>query len=108
MPIPPLSDEQLRQAREAAAAARSRRAEIKDRLRSGEVTLAEVIQLAETDDVVARTKVVDALKCLPRVGEKRAAEVMERLDIAANRRLRGLGPHQIANLRTEFAPRTKA
>lgn len=108
MPIPPLSDEQLRQAREAAAAARSRRAEIKERLRSGALSLSEVIDLADTDDVVARTKVVDALKCLPRVGEKRAAEVMERLDIAANRRLRGLGPHQIANLRAEFAPKPKS
>lgn len=107
MPIPPLSDEQLRQARQAATTARRRRAEVKDQLRAGELTLSEVIELAESDDVVAHTKVVDVLKCLPRVGEKRAAEVMARLEIAANRRLRGLGPHQIASLRQEFLPRQK-
>lgn len=107
MPIPPLSDEQLRQAREAATAARRRRAEVKQNLRAGRLTLIEVIELAESDDVVAHTKVVDVLKCLPRVGDKRAAEVMARLDIAANRRLRGLGPHQIKALSSEFAPKVK-
>ncbi|HHV22805.1 MAG TPA: 30S ribosomal protein S13 [Propionibacterium sp.] len=105
MPIPPLSDEQLRQARAAATVARRRRANVKASLRAGQLTLSEVIELAESDDVVAHTKVVDVLKCLPRVGEKRAAEVMSRLDIASNRRLRGLGPHQIASLRAEFAPK---
>lgn len=107
MPIPPLSDEQLRQARAAATAARRRRAEVKEDLRIGRLTLSEVIELAESDDVVAHTKVVDVLKCLPRVGDKRAAEVMTRLDIAANRRLRGLGPHQISALRAEFASKQR-
>jgi len=57
---------------------------------------------AAEDDVLAHVKVVDLLKALPRVGEKRAAEIMERLDIAPNRRIRGLGRHQIAGLRAEF------
>jgi hypothetical protein len=29
--------------------------------------------------------------------------VMERLDIATNRRLRGLGRHQVAGLKAEFS-----
>ena len=57
---------------------------------------------AANDDVLAHVKVVDLLKSLPRVGEKRAAAVMERLDIAPNRRIRGLGRHQIAGLKAEF------
>ena len=100
--VPPLSEEQLQAARRAATAARRRRAEVKARLRTGELSLAAAIELAGADDVVAHTKVVDVLRALPRVGEKRATEVMHRLDIAANRRLRGLGPHQIAGLRAEF------
>jgi hypothetical protein len=100
--IPPLSDEQRQQARSAATQARRRRAEVKQALRSGERTLAEVLELAEQDDVVAHTKVVDVLKALPRVGAVRAARVMERLDIAPNRRLRGLGKHQSAALVAEF------
>ena len=106
MTIPPLSDEQRQQARNAATQARRHRAEIKQALRSGERSLAEVLALAEQDDVVAHTKVIDVLKALPRVGAVRAAKVMERLDIAANRRLRGLGKHQTAALVAEFSART--
>ena len=105
MTIPRLSDEQRQQARNAATQARRRRAEIKQALRSGERSLAEVLALAEQDDVVAHTKVIDVLKALPRVGAVRAAKVMERLDIAANRRLRGLGKHQTAALVAEFSAR---
>ena len=106
MTIPPLSDEQRQQARNAATQARRRRAEIKQALRSGDRSLAEVLALAEQDDVVAHTKVIDVLKALPRVGAVRAAKVMERLDIAANRRLRGLGKHQTAALVAEFSGRS--
>jgi hypothetical protein len=97
-----LSDEQRQQARQAATEARRRRAEIKQALREGRRTLAEVLEQAEQDDVIAHTKVVDVLKSLPRVGTVRASRVMERLDIAANRRLRGLGKHQTAALIAEF------
>lgn len=108
MTIPPLSNEQRLEARHAATEARRRRAEVKQRLRTGELTLAEVLDLAETDDVVAHTKVVDALKALPRVGAVRAEKIMTRLDIAPNRRLRGLGKHQVAALVEEFGRRSAA
>ncbi|GAB3623152.1 integration host factor, actinobacterial type [Mariniluteicoccus endophyticus] len=103
MTIPPLSDEQLQAARQAATRARRRRAEVKAQLRTGELTFAQVMEVAAIDDVVAHIKVVDVLKTMPRVGEKRAVDLMERLDIAQNRRLRGLGPHQIRGLMDEFA-----
>ena len=106
MTIPPLSDEQRQQARHAATEARRRRAEIKQTLRSGERNLAEVLDLAENDDVIAHAKVVDVLKALPRVGAVRATKVMQRLDIASNRRLRGLGKHQTAALIAEFSDRS--
>ncbi len=103
MGIPPLSDEQRQQARHAATEARRRRAEVKQALRTGDRSLAEVLEAAEHDDVVAHTKVVDVLKSLPRVGAVRAGKVMARLEIAPNRRLRGLGKHQTAALVAEFA-----
>ncbi len=106
MTIPPLSDEQRQQARHAATEARRRRAEVKQHLRTGERTLADVLEQAENDDVIAHAKVIDVLKALPRVGSVRAGKVMGRLDIAANRRLRGLGKHQTAALIAEFSPRT--
>ena len=106
MTIPPLSDEQRQQARNAATEARRRRADVKQSLRTGDSTLAEVLALAEKDEVVAHAKVIDVLKSLPRVGVVRAGKVMERLDIAANRRLRGLGKHQTAALIAEFAAKS--
>ena len=105
MSIPPLSDEQRQHARTAATEARRRRAEMKQQLRSGELTIAEVLEIAESDQVIAHAKVVDVLKALPRVGAIRAGETMERFEIAPNRRLRGLGKHQITALIGEFAPR---
>jgi len=101
--IPPLSEEQLRQARSAATAARRRRADVKARLRDGSMNLAQALELAESDDVVAHTKVFDVLRSLPRVGERRARAAMARHEIAENRRLRGLGRHQVAGLKTEFS-----
>jgi hypothetical protein len=100
--IPPLSDEQRSQARNAATEARRRRAEVKQTLRTGERSLADVLAQADSDDVIAHAKVFDVLKSLPRVGAVRAGRVMERLDIAPNRRLRGLGRHQVAALVAEF------
>lgn len=103
MPIPSLTEEQLEQARSAASAARRRRAQIKQQLRDGSLSLANVLDLAETDETVARASVYDVLRSIPRVGERRARELMERHDIAGNRRLRGLGRHQIAGLKAEFS-----
>jgi hypothetical protein len=79
---------------------------MKRALRSGERSLAQVLDLAEYDDVIAHAKVIDVLKALPRVGTVRAGKVMQRLDIAANRRLRGLGKHQTAALIAEFSDRS--
>ena len=103
MSIPQLSAEQLRAAREAAANARRARADLKQQVRQRELTLGAAIDVAVADEVLAHVKVLDLLKCVPRVGEKRAAEVMARLDIASNRRIRGLGRHQVAGLKAEFS-----
>lgn len=106
MAIPTLTPEQLEAARSAATTARRARADLKARVRSGALSLGDAIDEALADEVLAHTKVADLLKALPRVGEKRAHDVMERLDIAANRRIRGLGRHQIAGLKEQFAPLT--
>ncbi len=105
MAIPQLTTEQLKAARAAATEARRSRAALKARVRSGELTLAQALDVANEDEVLAHVKVIDLLKALPRVGDKRATLVMERYDIAANRRIRGLGRHQLAGLKAEFGER---
>ena len=102
MTIPQLTTEQLEAARAAATEARRRRADLKSKVRTGEISLSQALDVAATDDVLAHVKVVDLLKALPRVGEKRAGVVMTRLDIAPNRRIRGLGRRQVERLQDLF------
>ena len=103
MAIPQLSTEQLQAARAAATEARRARAALKDQVKSGDLTLSEALTKASADETLSRVKVVDLLRSLPRVGVTRSAEIMENLDIAANRRIRGLGRHQVERLKEMFS-----
>ena len=101
--LPPMSDEQRAEALAKAAAARRQRAEIKALLKTGSLTLDEVFERAETDDIVAGTKVYPLLASMPRMGKVKAMRLMEELQIAENRKIRGLGSRQRENLLNEFA-----
>lgn len=101
--LPPMSDEQRAQALEKAGAARRQRAEIKALLKTGSLTLAEVFERAETDDIVAGTKVYPLLASMPRMGKIKATRLMEDLGIPDNRKIRGLGSRQRENLLNSFA-----
>ncbi len=101
--LPPMSDEQRTLALEKAAAARRQRAEIKALLKTGSLTLAEVFDKAETDDIVAGTKVYPLLASMPRMGKIKATRLMEELGIPDNRKIRGLGSRQRENLLAAFA-----
>jgi hypothetical protein len=95
---PKLTDEQRRAALAKAAAARRARAEIKELLRTGSLDLAEVLERAETDDIVAGIKVNSLLTALPGMGKIKTKRLMEEHGIAENRRIRGLGSRQRAAL----------
>lgn len=102
MAIPQLSSAQLEAAREAATQARRARAELKDQVKTGTVSFTEALNKAVGDDTLSRIKVVDLLRAMPRVGITRASEIMENLQIAPNRRIRGLGRHQVDRLNELF------
>jgi hypothetical protein len=103
MPLPTLTPEQRQQALEKAAEARRKRAELKAQLKSGNVSLASVLNRANNDDTVGKMKVASVLESLPGVGKVRARKLMERLDISASRRVRGLGSKQKDALLAEFS-----
>ncbi len=104
MAAPPvLTDAQRKAALEKAAEARRVRAELKERLKMGSVTLDEVLELASTDEIVGKTKVLAVLESLPGVGKVKARRLMEEIGIAESRRLRGLGDQQRAALLKSFA-----
>jgi transposase len=102
VPLPSLSPEQRAAALEKAAEIRKARAELKEQLKKGETTLAEVLNRAESDDVVGKLKVSAVLQALPGIGKIRATQIMEKLKIADSRRLRGLGDQQRKALLGEF------
>lgn len=103
MPLPKLTDEQRWEALAKAAEARRVRAEIKELLKTGTFTFAEVLDRAETDDIVAGTKVNAVIVSLPGVGKVKGKRLMEELGIASNRRLRGLGSRQRTALLDRFS-----
>jgi hypothetical protein len=100
MPPPELDPAQRRAALEQAAVARRTRAEVKARLKAGELSLAQV--LASDDEAVRNLRVSELLAALPRMGPRTAATRMERLDIAPSRRVRGLGARQRQRLLAAF------
>ncbi len=102
MALPPLTAEQRAAALEKAAQARKERAEVKNRLKHGGTTLAQILKEGQTDDIIGKMKVSSLLESLPGVGKVRARQIMERLNIADSRRVRGLGTNQRAALEREF------
>lgn len=103
MPLPPpLTQEQRRKALEKAAIARRKRAELKEQLKSGRMSLKELLERT-ADDIVGKMKVSNVLESLPGVGRVRARKMMEKLDISESRRMRGLGQKQKENLLAEFS-----
>jgi transposase len=101
--LPQLTEEQRAAALEKAAAARRVRAELKERLKRGGTNLTDVLKAAESDEILGKMKVSALLEALPGVGKVRAAQIMERLEIAPSRRLRGLGDRQRKALLAEFS-----
>jgi hypothetical protein len=101
MPLPTLTPEQRQQALEKAAEARRKRAELKSQLKSGNMSLATVLG-QESNETVGKMKVSSVLESMPGVGKVRARKIMEKLDISASRRVRGLGSKQKDALLAEF------
>jgi hypothetical protein len=95
MATPPvLSAEQRNAALAKAAAVRIARSELKEKLKAGAMTLEDVFAAGDSDDVVAKLKVLTMLESLPGLGKVKARRVMDEVGIADTRRVKGLGPQQ--------------
>jgi hypothetical protein len=99
MALPALTDEQRKEALAKAAQARQERAMMLAQLKAGQISFREVLQRVDDENViVCKTKVLAAVKALPGIGEVRARQLLEKAEIAENRRLGGLGQRQRATL----------
>lgn len=96
-----LSDEDRRAALAKAAAVRRERAEIRERLKAGDLSMADLLSRTD-EDVIGKMKVLSALEALPGVGKVKARRTLERIEISERRRLRGLGGRQRRRLIEEF------
>ena len=97
MAIPVLTAEDRAAALEKAKAARIARAQVREELKTGKKTLAQVIDM-KNDPVIGRMKVSTLIETLPGYGKAKAQKIMNELQIAESRRLRGLGERQQAAL----------
>jgi hypothetical protein len=95
MPLPPaLSADQRQAALEKAAAVRKQRAELKDRLKMGTVSLKELLDQGQKDEVVGKMKVLAVLESLPGLGKVKARRALDEVGISETRRVQGLGEQQ--------------
>ncbi len=95
MPQPPvLTPEQRQQALAKAAQARRQRAEVKEKLKMGRMTLQALLAEADKDETLGKMKVLSVLESLPGLGKVKARRLMETVGISESRRLQGLGTNQ--------------
>jgi hypothetical protein len=103
MPLPPaLTDEQRQAALKKAAEARRIRAERKEKLKMGSLTLSQLLDESGRDKFVGKMKVLSVLESLPGVGKVKARRLMDEIGISESRRLKGLGDQQRAALLETF------
>ncbi len=93
MALPNLSEADRQAVLKKAAEARQKRAELREKIKKGEMSFADVMSKSD-DPVVARMKVSALLESLPGFGKAKAAKVMEDLGISESRRVQGLGARQ--------------
>lgn len=87
--LPGMTREQRIAALEKAKQARLLRADTKHKLSTGEISIKELILSQEKS--IRKMKLIDALKCLPKIGQIKAEKIMNELNIPTNKRIGGLG-----------------
>ena len=102
MSIPKLSAEQRANALQKAQQMRTERMILRQELKTGRNTLAEVLSRAEKPRVGKR-RVKTGLERVPQLGKITAAKLMAEIGIDEVRRVQGLGSRQKADLLQRFA-----
>ncbi|MGB9866757.1 MAG: integration host factor, actinobacterial type [Bacillota bacterium] len=101
MALPVLSLDEKKEALQKAQEMRKKRSELRNALKKGEISLAEV--LMSNDEVTGRMRVSYLLRSLPRVGKVKAQKIMQEIGIDEARRIQGLGKRQKEALIARFS-----
>ncbi len=95
---PQLTSEQRAAALAAAAEVRSLHASTRVELKTGRLSLAQLLARAEVEPRIGSMRMSAVLESLPGYGAARSATLLGELRIPGGRRIRGLGPKQRAAL----------
>lgn len=93
MALPKLSLEEKKKALKKAQEVRSKRAQIRQDLKTGKTNIRELLSKID-DEVVAKMRVVYLLESLPRIGKVKTKKIMSDIGIDETRRIQGLGNRQ--------------
>lgn len=85
----------------AATAARHERAQMRDRIKAGDLSVRDVLGMRD-NPIVSRMKVETLIESLPGYGKAKAARAMDELGISHSRRIQGLGVRQEEALLERF------
>lgn len=104
MALPPaLSLEDRERALQLARESRKRRAEFKSKIRSGQLRWFQALD--SQDEAIMKMRVKELLESIPKFGEIRVVNLLDRIGISHARRIQGLGTRQRIALRRELANR---
>ncbi len=112
MSLPQLTPQERAAAAGRGVAARQVRAEVRARVATGDLPVPDVLHEATGQDergrILARMRVVDLLSSVHGIGPVRATTLMQRIGIADNRRVGGLGPRQVDAIIEALAARRRS
>lgn len=101
MKLPELSVAEKKRALEKAQEMRSRRRDVREKLKKGNMSLSEILEQPD-DEVLGKMRVAYLLASLPRVGKTTAQKIMDEIGIDQARRVQGLGKRQKEALLERF------
>lgn len=99
---PQLTPEERARALEVAKASRRERAAAKAEIHKGALSFSAFLELADSNEVLAKMRVIELLESMPGYGKIRAQALMDKFAISPTRRVIGLGRHQRVALLKEF------
>ena len=99
---PQLTPEERVRALEVAKASRRERAAAKAEIHKGALSFSAFLELADSNEVLAKMRVIELLESMPGYGKIRAQALMDKFAISPTRRVKGLGRHQRVALLKEF------
>ena len=99
---PQLTAEERARALAKARESRQIRAAVKARIKSGDLSITDVVTMSKDDEAIAKMRVLELVESMNGVGKIRGKSILERLGISLTRRIQGLGRHQLESLENEF------